>query len=60
MLYLIKKGGIVMFGKGILNGLFDINGDGKMDGMERILEFAAFVDFIESQKEKDESDDIEV
>lgn len=57
MLYLIKKGGIAMWEKGLFNGLFDINGDGKMDDMERILEFATFVDFIESQKEDDADND---
>ena len=45
-----------MFEKGLFNGLFDLNGDGKMDDMERALELATFIDFIESQEENADSD----
>lgn len=43
-----------MFDKGFFGGLFDFNGDGELDALERIADFAAFANLISST---DNSDD---
>lgn len=46
-----------MFDKGFFGGLFDFNGDGKLDGFERAADFAAFQQMMsESEKEESKSD----
>ena len=42
-----------MFDKGFFGGLFDFNGDGKLDGFERAADFAAFQHMM-SESEKEE------
>ena len=42
-----------MFDKGFFGGLFDFNGDGKLDGFERAADFAAFHHMM-SESEKEE------
>ena len=44
-----------MFEKGIFGGLFDLNGDGKMDLGERAMEFM-FIEEIEKNSKKDNSE----
>ena len=45
-----------MFDKGFFGGMFDFNGDGKLDGFERAADFAAFHQMMsESEKENDDS-----
>ena len=46
-----------MFDKGFFGGLFDLDGDGKLDGMERVLDFAAFVQLMEETKNEDDDDE---
>lgn len=46
-----------MFDKGFFGGLFDLDGDGKLDGMERALDFAAFVQLMEKTKNEDDDDE---
>lgn len=46
-----------MFDKGFFGGLFDLDGDGKLDGMERALDFAAFVQLMEETKNEDDDDE---
>lgn len=43
-----------MFGKGFFGGLFDFNGDGKLDGFERAADHLAFMNMV-SESEKAES-----
>ena len=43
-----------MFDKGFFGGLFDFNGDGKLDGFERAADFAAFHQMM-SESEKEEA-----
>lgn len=38
-----------MFNNGFFGGLFDFNGDGKLDGFEQAADFAAFMNLIESE-----------
>ena len=35
---------------GIFGGLFDFNGDGKLDALESALEFSAFMNMIEEEE----------
>lgn len=44
-----------MFDKGFFGGLFDFNGDGKLDGLERAADFAAFHQMM-SESEKEEAE----
>lgn len=48
-----------MFEKGIFNGLFDLDGDGKLDNLERALDFAVFVDLVENDKKENNEDEWE-
>ena len=44
------------------DGLFDINGDGKMDGFEEFMEYKAFDDFsgdFDDELDSDEEDEDE-
>lgn len=53
-----EKRGIIMFGKGFFGGLFDFNGDGKLDGLERAAENWVFMKMMsECEKEKSEEDE---
>lgn len=46
-----------MFGdEGFFGGLFDFNGDGKLDSFERAADFAAFAELMD-EAERDEADD---
>lgn len=48
-----------MFGdKGFFGGLFDFNGDGKLDSFERAADFAAFAELMD-EAERDEADEDE-
>ena len=48
-----------MFGdKGFFGGLFDFNGDGKLDSFERAADFAAFAELMD-EAERNEADDDE-
>ena len=42
-----------MFEKGIFNGLFDLNGDGKMDSFEKAVEFGMLMQIIDSEKNEE-------
>ena len=42
---------------GLFGDVFDLNHDGKMDGLESALEFAVFADMVESANETDSNDD---
>ena len=46
-----------MFDKGFFGGLFDFNGDGKLDTLEKAADFSAFINLVESDKKNDEADD---
>ena len=39
-----------MSDKGLFGGLFDFNGDGKMDSFEKAAEFGMFMQMMDSQK----------
>ena len=39
-----------MSDKGLFGGLFDFNGDGKLDSFERAAEFGMFMQMIDSEK----------
>ncbi len=45
-----------MFDDGFFGGLFDFDGDGKLNSMEQAMDFAAFVELME---ESDSTDDFE-
>ncbi len=48
-----------MFGdKGFFGGLFDFNGDGKLDSFERAADFAAFAELMD-EAERNEADEDE-
>ena len=47
-----------MFDNGFFGGLFDFNGDGKLDAVETAADFAAFMTFVEDES-SDDSDDEE-
>ena len=48
-----------MFGdEGFFGGLFDFNGDGKLDSFERAADFAAFVGLMD-EAEREEADEDE-
>lgn len=46
-------------GKGIFGGMFDIDGDGKLDIFEQALEFQAFSMIMDYQKNKKELEESE-
>lgn len=49
-----------MFGdKGFFGGLFDFDGDGKLDSLERAADFAAFVELMDGEKHDNAFDDTE-
>ena len=41
---------------GIFGDLFDFNKDGKLDSLEKSLEFGAFMNMVETCEEQDEDD----
>ena len=43
--------------KGFFGSMFDFNNDGKLDAVERSIDFAAFVDLMESDSESEEYDE---
>ena len=43
-----------MFDKGFFGGMFDFNGDGKLDGFERAADHMAFMNMV-SESEKEEA-----
>lgn len=45
-----------MFNSGFFGGLFDFNGDGKLDGFEQAADFAAFMSIIESERSDRENE----
>ena len=51
-----------MFGDGIFSGIFDLDGDGKLDPFEQGLEFMAISELMEEDEDSDLdffSDDID-
>ena len=46
-----------MFDKGFFGGLFDFNGDGKLDTLESGVDFAMFMNLVEGNKKNDEEED---
>ncbi|MDY6017606.1 MAG: hypothetical protein SPI97_08330 [Oscillospiraceae bacterium] len=49
-----------MFGdKGFFGGLFDFNGDGKLDSFERAADFAAFAELMDEAERNEAADDDE-
>ena len=41
-----------MFDKGIFGGMFDFNGDGKLDGFERAADHMAFMNMVSESKKR--------
>ena len=46
-----------MFDKGFFGGLFDFNGDGKLDTFEKTADFSTFMNFFESEKKKKDAEE---
>lgn len=46
-------------GKGLFGGLFDLNGDGKIDSVERALEFAVLNEIINEDSDDDDFTDFD-
>ena len=46
-----------MFDKGIFGGLFDFNGDGKMDTFEKAAEFSFLMNILEEENSSDDDSD---
>ena len=47
-----------MFDEGFFGGLFDFDGDGKLDTFEKAADFSAFINLVDSDKKNsDEADD---
>ena len=42
--------------EGFFGGLFDLNGDGKLDDSEKIMDFLMFEDLMEDEDEEDDDD----
>lgn len=42
---------------GIFGDLFDLNGDGQLDSMEKAIEFGTFMNMVESEDEETDDDD---
>ncbi len=48
-----------MFDKGLFGGMFDFNGDGKMDSFEKAAEFSFFMEMMsESKKSTDNTSNV--
>ena len=48
-----------MFDKGIFGGMFDFNGDGKLDSFEKAAEFSFFMEMMsESKKSVNNTSDV--
>lgn len=47
---------VIAMDKGFFGDLFDLNGDGELDCMERTLDFMAFEDTINEDEDSDEDD----
>ncbi len=45
-----------MFNDGFFGGLFDFDGDGKLDSMEQAMDFAAFVELMEDSDNESTDD----
>lgn len=48
-----------MFEKGFFGGMFDMDNDGKLDPVERALDFGAFMHMKETLEKEDEDDDFD-
>ena len=46
-----------MFENGIFGGLFDFNGDGKMDTFEKAAEFSFLMNILEEESSSDDGSD---
>ena len=46
-----------MSDKGLFGGLFDFNGDGKLDSFEKAAEFGMFMQMIDSEEEGEKEDE---
>ena len=46
-----------MFDKGFFGGLFDFNGDGKLDTFEKAADFGMFVKMMEDCEKEENEDD---
>ena len=46
-----------MFDNGFFGGLFDFDGDGKLNAFEKAADLGAFVQMVEEEKEEDEDDE---
>ena len=44
-------------GKGFFGSLFDVNNDGKLDGFEEAMDFAAFMELMEEDEEEEKAED---
>ena len=44
-----------MFDKGLFGGMFDFNGDGKLDSFEKAAEFSFFMQMMEEREKTNES-----
>ena len=55
---IIKKRGKIMglFDGGFFGGMFDLNGDGKLDFSEQALEFAFISEMMKEEKDDDDDD----
>lgn len=42
---------------GIFGNLFNLNGDGQLDSMEKAIEFGAFMNMVESEDKETDDDD---
>ena len=48
-----------MFEKGFFGGLFDFDGNGKLDSLERMLDLGMFVKVMEDAEDKEDEDEEE-
>ena len=49
--------GVIMFENGIFGGLFDLDGDGKLNAFEQGLEFMAISELMEEDEDSASDDD---